>query len=192
MEMLPYILEPVPEPLAPYISGESAEAWRNVYAAWCDTDDDVTDPDYLGELGDAAVAWSGKRHLDSAYLSPSANIAIWSDREHVHIEWDNRDRLFEGNPAWSALVGSYSMPRDQFLSEMKSFHDRLMEQMAARVDQVMAGHLPSEIEIDVPSLVREQGQRTRSFDEALRVVPGTDWQRAETAIREILDAQRAV
>jgi hypothetical protein len=192
MEMLPYILEPVPEPLAPYISGESAEAWRNVYAAWCDTDDDVTDPDYLGELGDAAVAWSGKRHLDSAYLSPSANIAIWSDREHVHIEWDNRDRLFEGNPAWSAFVGSYSMPRDQFLSEMKSFHDRLMEQMAARVDQVMAGHLPSEIEIDVPSLVREQGQRTRSFDEALRVVPGTDWQRAETAIREILDAQRAV
>jgi hypothetical protein len=191
MEMLPYILEPVPEPLAPYISGESAEAWRNVYAAWCDTDDDVTDPDYLGELGDAAVAWSGKR-LDSAYLSPSANIAIWSDREHVHIEWDNRDRLFEGNPAWSALVGSYSMPRNQFLSEMKSFHDRLIEQMAARVDQVMAGHLPSEIEIDVPSLVREQGQRTRSLDDALRVVPGTDWQRAETAIREILDAQRAV
>ena len=192
MEMLPYILEPVSEPLVPYISGESAKAWRNVYAAWCDADDDVTDPDYLGKLADAAVGWSGKRHLDSAYLSPSANIVIWSDQKDVHIEWDNRDRQFEGKPAWSAQVGSYSMPRDQFVSEMASFHDRLMEQMAARVDQVMAGHLPSEIEIDVPSLVREQGQRTRSLAEALRVTPQTDWRRAETAIREILDAQRAV
>lgn len=190
LEMLPHILEPVPQPLVPYISGESAKAWRNAYHAWCDSDDDVADADRLGEIGDAAVAWSERRRLDSAYLSPSANIAIWSDREHVHIEWDNRDRRFDGKPAWSALLGAYRMPRDRFIEEVKSFHVRLMEQMVARVDQVVTGGLPSGIHIDLPGLVREQGQRMGSLDSALKVaVSRTDWQRAENAIREILAAQ---
>lgn len=189
LEMLPYIMEPVPEPLVPYISGESAKAWRHAYQAWCDTDDDA-DPDYLGELADAAVMWSVKRRLDSAYLSPSANITMWSDRERVHIEWDNRDREFEGKPAWSALLGSYSLPRDEFIEEIRLFHARLMEQMAARIDQVMAGHLSPEIEIDMPGLVLEHEQRMRSLDQALRAVSVTDWQRAEAAIGEILHAQR--
>lgn len=187
--MLPYILEPVPEPLVPYISGESAKAWRSAYHAWCDVDDDDADADYLGAIGDAAVAWSERRRLDSAYLSPSANIAIWSDREHVHIEWDNRGRQFDGKPAWSALLGAYRMPRDRFIEETKSFHARLMDQMAARIDQVVAGGLPSGIHVDLPELAKEQGQRTGSLDCALKAISRTDWQRAEGAIREILAAQ---
>jgi len=189
MEMLPYILEPVPAPLVPYISGESAKAWQKAYGDWCERDDDVLDPDHLGEIADAAVSWSGKRRLDSAYLSPSANIAIWSDRERVHIEWDNRDRYFDGRPAWSALVGSYQMPRDQFIEEMQSFHVRLMEQMAERIDQVVARGLPTGIEIDVPGLIREHEQRARPLDAVLKFDPRTDWQQTESAIREILSLQ---
>ena len=190
LEMLPYILEPVPEALVPYISGESARDWRNAYHAWCEIDDDVTDPDYLGDLADAAVAWSGRRRLDSAYLSPSANIAIWSDRDNVHIDWDNRDRKFDGKPAWTAVFGSYQLSRDVFIEEVRSFHIRLMHQMAARVDRVRAGALAPDIQIDLPGLAREQEQRPRALDSALRVViPETDWQRAERAIREILRAQ---
>lgn len=192
LEMLPYILEPVPERLVPYIRGESAKAWRKAYEAWCDTDDDAADPDQLCELGDAAAMWIGKRHLDSAYLSPSAYIAIWSDREHVHVEWDNRDRQFEGKPAWSAVVGSYAMRRDEFVDEMRSFHVRLMEQMAARVDQVTAGRLSPEIEIDGPGLAREHQQRTQSLDSALKIVVETNWQRAERAIHEILSERDGV
>ena len=41
LDMLPYILEPVPEPLVPYICGERAKAWQNAYDAWRDRDDDV-------------------------------------------------------------------------------------------------------------------------------------------------------
>jgi len=183
VEMLPYILEPVPEPLVPYIRGESAKAWLNAYGAWRDRND------YFCEIADAADTWSRMRRLDSAYLSPSANIAIWSDQEHVHIEWDNRDRHFDRKPAWTAVLGSYQMPRDKFIEEMKSFHDRLMDQMAARVDQVVAGCLPSEIQIDLPGLVREHEQRARSLDSALSVVLETDWQQAERAIREILSGR---
>lgn len=186
MEMLPHILEPVPAPLVPFICGESAKAWRKAYDDWCERDDDVLDADCLSELADAAVSWSGKRQLDSAYLSPSANIAIWSDQEQVHFEWDNRDKQFDGKPAWSAAVGSYQMPRNEFIEEMKSFHDRLMDQMAARVEQVVAGCLPPEIQIDLPGLVRQHEQRTRSLDTAREVAPATDWRRIEKAVREIL------
>jgi hypothetical protein len=189
VEMLPVILEPIPESVVPYIHGESAEVWRNAYHAWRDRNDNVLDTDHYWEIADAAVAWSEKRHLDSSYLSPSASIAIWSDQKCVHIAWDNRDRYSDGKPAWTAMLGSYQMPIDEFIEEIKSFHVRLMDQMAARVDQVLAGHFPPAIEIDLPGLVTEHEQRTRSLDEALSVVPGTDWQRVETAIREILDAR---
>lgn len=189
LDMLPHILEPVPEPLVRYISGESASAWRRAYHAWCDSDDDGADAEYLGAIGDAAVSWSGKRRLDSAYLSPSASIAIWSDREHVHIEWDNRDKQFNGKPAWSALLGAYRMSRDRFIEEVRSFHVRLMDQMAVRVDRVVKGGVPSGIQIDLLGLVREHGQRTGSLDAALQVaISRTDWQRTERAIREILVA----
>lgn len=190
MEMLPYILEPVPESLVPYISSESAKAWQGAYEVWRDRNDDVLDSDHYWETADAAIVWSGKRRLDSAYLSPSANIVFWSDTEHVHIEWDNRDRKIDGKPAWSAVLGSYQMPRNEFIEEMKSFHVRLMDQMAARVEQVVAGCLPSEIQIDLPGLVKQHEMRTRSLDAALRVAPETDWQQIEKAIREILSVPR--
>ncbi|WP_027572255.1 DUF5984 family protein [Bradyrhizobium sp. WSM1743] len=192
MDMLPYILETVPAPLVPYVSGERARILRNACDVWCERHDGAPDADRLYEFADAAVAWSGKRHLDSSYLAPPADIAIWSDEERVHIEWDNRDRQFQGKPAWSAILGSHQMSRAEFIDGMKSFHDRLMEQMAARVDQVVSGCLSSEIEIDLPGLIREHEQRTRSFDAALKVVPATDWQQAETAVGEILTARDGV
>lgn len=183
--MLPYILEPVPERLVPYVCGERAKTWRNVYDAWRDRNNDVLDMESFYEIADAAVMWSGKRQLDSAYLSPSANITIWSDQEYVHIEWDNRDRQFQGKPAWSAIVGAYRMPRDEFIEEIKSFHVRLMDHMAVRVGQVVAGCLSSDIQIDVPGLIGEHEQRTRSLDAVLKIVPETDWRQTERAIREI-------
>lgn len=185
MDMLPCILEPVPGALAPYVFGEKARMLRDACDAWCERNDDVPDAD---GFADAAVAWSRKRQLDSAYLAPSANIAIWSDEERVHIEWDNRDRQFNGRLAWSAIVGSFQLSRGEFIEEMKSFHDSLMEQMAARLDHVASGYLPPEIQIDVPGLLREHEQRMRSFDAALKIVPATDWRRAERAVGEILSA----
>jgi hypothetical protein len=192
MEMLPYILEPVPEPLVPYICGVRTKAWLNAYDAWCDRNQDALDTKSFYEIADGALAWRRKRQLDSAYLSPSANIAIWSDQKHVHIEWDNHDRHFGGKLAWSAVLGAYQIPRDEFIEEVTSFHVRLMDQMAARVDQVVSGCLPSEIQIDLPGLVREHEQRARSLDSALKIVPGTDWQQAESAICEILTVRDGV
>lgn len=184
-EMLPNILEPVPQSLVQYMWGETAKVWQKTYSDWCDKNYDVLERPWFNEIINTAIMWTGKRLLDSAYLSPSANIAIWSDEQHVHIEWDNRDRLFDGKPAWSAVLGSYQMPRNEFIEEMRSFHSRLMEQMTVRVEQVQEGALAPEIEIDLPGLAKEHEQRMRTLDTALNQCPRTDWNEIERAIREI-------
>lgn len=185
IDMLPYVLEPVPKSLMQYVCGETARAWQKTYSDWCDKNYDVLDPSHINQIVDLAVVWTGKRSLDSAYLSPSANIAIWSDDENVHIEWDNRDRLYEGKPAWTALFGAHRMPRREFVEEIRSFHLRLMAQMSVRIQQVQEGALSSDIEIDLPGLLKEQAQRSRSLDTALNVSPQTNWKEVERVICEI-------
>jgi hypothetical protein len=185
LEMLPHILEPVPDTLAQYLSGNTAVEWRAAFAAWCDRDNDRLDMDRFDQVVDAATTWSGARRLDSAYLSPSADIVIWSDIESVYLEWDNRDRLFLGKPAWSALRGSYKIPRADFIAEVRSFNKRLMDQMSDRVHEVLAGALGPSINIDMPALVREHEQRSRALESALRHQQQTDWKCVGAAMDEV-------
>lgn len=186
VEMLPHILEPIPDALVQFISGDTAISWRKTYGAWRDRNYDHLDRDRFNQIIDAADIWAGARWLDSGYLSPSANIAIWSDITNIHFEWDNRGKIFDGKPAWSALRGNYQLPRQQFLAEMQSFHARLMAAMSERIEQVLSGALSSEIAIDLPGLVREHDQRCRTLDMALNYSPRTDWQETERSIHEIL------
>lgn len=186
LDMLPHILEPVPGSLIQYLSGDTAIHWRANFDAWCHRSSDGLDEDRFYQIIDDATSWSGARHLDSAYLSPSANVSIWSDAASVHFEWDNRGRLIDGKPAWSALLGTYPLPRAEFIEEIRSFNKRLMDQMSERVEEVLAGALASDINIDMPALVREHEQRSRALEDALRFQPQTDWGRVEASIEEIL------
>ncbi len=189
MEMLPHILEPLPASLFQYISGDTGIAWLESYRLWAEQNADHLKPDSYWEIIDASTTWIGKRSLDSAYLSPSANIVIWSDTENVYFEWDNRTKIFKGQPAWTALRGTYKLPRNEFMAEIQSFHFRLMEQMAHRVGQVLSGALAAEINIDLAGLEREQNERCGTLDRVLSSLVQTDWQSVEMAINEILNAQ---
>jgi hypothetical protein len=191
MDMLPFILEPVPAHLVQYLSGDSRVAWHEAYDSWLDRNVDHQGQEQY-EIIDAATSWMGKRSLDSLYLTPSANIVIWSDAESVYFEWDNRTKIFNCQPAWTALRGRYQLTRDEFMTEIKSFHSRLMEQMSSRVDQVLSGVLSAEINIDLAALAREQGERCHSLDQALSVSPQTDWQMVETAITAVFNDQASL
>lgn len=186
LEMLPHIIEPVPDALTQYLSGNTAIEWRAAFAAWCDRNNDHLDTDRFYQVMDAATMWSGARRLDSGYLSPSANIVIWSDLENVYVEWDNRDRLFQGKPAWSALRGRYQIPRAEFITEVRTFNERLMGQMSDRVREVLAGAIAPNINIDMPALAREHEHRSRELERALSRQPQTDWKCVEAAIDEVL------
>jgi hypothetical protein len=191
IEMLPDILEPVPDALHPYLSGNTAVEWRAALAAWCDRNSDRLTTDRFYELIDAATTWSGTRHLDSGYLSPSTNIVIWSDIEHVYIEWDNRDRLFHGKTAWTAVHGRYKIPRGEFIGVVRTFNERFIGQMSDRIGEVLAGALAPNISIDIPGLLREHEERSRALRDALTQQSQTDWKHTEAAIDEILQGGAA-
>jgi hypothetical protein len=125
------------------------------------------------------------RFLDSAYLTPSASILMWSDDADVHIEWENGDKLIDGELAWSAVRGSFHLPRATFVEEIRAFHARLFEQMTARIEQVAAGALRPDIHIDLPGLIAENEQRRDEAAQAFETREQACWDEIRSAILEI-------
>jgi Family of unknown function (DUF5984) len=186
IEMLPLVLEPVPEDLISYISGVSGTLWNIKSADWHTNACAQNDDDRYWEIADFSATWIGRRTLDSLYLSPGTNIHMWSDESNVHIEWDNTGMLREGIPAWTAIRGSYLLPRDEFVAEARSFHFRFMAQMTDRVNSVLSGALPSQVKVDLQELQKEHSTRSRSIERNLvEPVNPTDWSLARIAIADI-------
>jgi hypothetical protein len=186
IDIAPYALEPVPEELQRYIALDEAKPWNHHWTKWCESMDASGASEDSMNLLDEAGPWMGCRTLDSAYLAPSANIVVWSNQASVHIQWDNRNKLLHGCQAWSAQFGSWQLPRAEFMDEIRSFHDRLMDQMARRVSQVVAGALPRHIRVDPEGLRREQHSRSRSIERNLgQPAPPTDWPAVLVAIQSL-------
>ena len=175
----------MPIDLIPCISNAGRRRTIDAVSDWLKSNPDL-DPAFEWRNVDGATTWLGARSLDSGHLRPSANINVWADASRVHIDWDNRDRLFEGAPAWSAMQGTYSLPRERYMEEVRSFHQRLMEAMSRRVEQVAAGALGAEIEVDIPALSREHDQRKRLPEQSLAALQQpTDWEAVRAALRVV-------
>jgi hypothetical protein len=185
MDLLPSVVEPVPASLAPYLSGDHSIAWETTFRAWREIPPAQLNEQQFRDVADAASTWIGKRTLDTSYLSPSAKIRLWFDGQLVHLAWDNRLKIFQGTPAWSALSGCFQMTLEDFISEVVSFHTRLMEQMSERVIHVLAGALPDSVHIDLPELRHEHQYRSHN-DVRHRTVPtNTDWSLVRAALAKI-------
>jgi hypothetical protein len=184
--LAPNALEPVPEELRRYISLDESKPWNHYWAKWCESMDAIGASQDAMSLLDDAGPWIGRRTLDSAYLTPSANIVLWSDQDSVHIQWDNRNKLLQECQAWSTQFGSWQLPRAKFMDEVRSFHDRLMEQMAQRISQVEAGALTGSVRLDLEGLRREQHIRSQPIERNLgQPIPPTDWPLVIAAIRSL-------
>ena len=185
VEALPYIMEPVPADLIPYLSGEGRWRTTDCMAAWSEAQPERDDDSYWTTV-EHAVSWIGKRELSTAHLSPSVDFVMWSDDAAVHIEWDNLGKVIQGVPAWSAARGTYSLPRERFAEEVRTFHARLMLAMAERVESVVAGALPSDVHVDIPGLLREQQMRAALSCANFGPPPdATDWHAIRQAINTI-------
>ena len=177
IEMLPDVVEVVPPSVSDqFRDGSLGATLLHLRSAWESREDvDVN--------LDAAIEALGGRALDTAYLSPSAGIWIWSSATKTVIEWDNRGRLLNGNPAWTAQNGRHELSRDQFLEEMISFDRRLMETMGSRIRAVTASWTRPEVKIDFKRLAAEHVERGTWLDSAVRHGPRIrDWQ----AVQEVL------
>jgi hypothetical protein len=126
LEIAPFVLEDVPRELRAFINMDIDLPWDNHWHAWRDIPESIVTDGEHADLIDFGAPWLGRRTLDSLYLSPPANIRLWSDSGNVHIQWDNLSREFKEHPAWSATAGSHTLPRDAFVEEILSFHERFM------------------------------------------------------------------
>lgn len=186
LEIAPYVLEEVPQELRGFIIIDVDQPWDNPWHAWRDLPESIVTDDEHADLIDFGATWLGQRTLDSLYLSPAANIRLWSDSEDVHIQWDNRNCEFKGQLAWSATAGTHTLPRDAFVEEVFSFHERFMCAMDKRINEVIAGALPKSIRVDLADLAREQRERAASVNRsALMRCPGTDWTHVAKAIAKL-------
>jgi len=185
MDMIPSVIEPVPASLAPYLSGNHSTTWEATFRTWYEKAQGGLEEQHFWDIADAASTWIGKRTLDTGYLSPSAKIRLWCDGQFVHLAWDNTFKTFQGTPAWSAARGSFRLTLEDFISEVSSFHTRLMEQMSQRVTQVLARALPHKVHVDLAGLQREHQYRSHD-DIRHRAVPTqTDWSLVRAALTKI-------
>lgn len=185
LEALPDVMEAVPPDLARHVTAAGRRNASECRSAWIDTQPEP-EGDATWAVVDAASTWLGRRVIDTGYLTPSVRIAWWSDDTTVHIEWDNRDKLFRGAPAWTASIGVFELPRETFADEVRSFHQRLMHAMTERIQHIVDGALPPSVRIDIPALEREHAQRSAAS--ALDFGPPrppTDWQAVRAALRTI-------
>lgn len=167
LEMLPAILEPVPQQLH-YLFEESAEYRRR----WFEKAEEDIVPDSLAEK---CSFWLDDRCLDCGYLTNAPQILIWSTETDVTFSWDNEALKTDGVPVWSASKGSYRMSRADFLSAVHEFDRSLIAQMAERVRQVVSSWDSETIKVDFDHLIREQEDRATWLASHLRFEPITPW-----------------
>jgi hypothetical protein len=94
-------------------------------------------------------------------------------------------RLISLAQVLSSGRGSIQLTLKEFISEVTSFHTRLMEQMSARVMEVLAGALPDSVQVDLVELTCEHQHRSHD-DISRRTAPTkTDWGLVRGALAKI-------
>ncbi len=166
-EILPHILEPIPEALLQRIEpGEQGYRWRQRLAQTLFADK-ATVTDSAVDRFNLASTWLGQRQLDVWYLKSGPRIWLWTNGGTCFISWFNNDCLMDDIPVWTATSGKVAMPLQSFLDEVRSFDQRLIEQMSERVNSVRLHWDRPEIKIDLDRLVQEQADRSVWLEHAL-------------------------
>jgi hypothetical protein len=173
LEMLPDVLLPIPhEVIALFPERSIIPAVQQLRRA----SDALAEADHDADTLFETLSTLGERGFDTSYLAPSANIWIWSHDAGVVVEWDNRDRLRDEKPVWTASHGRYEIERAAFIEEVRSLDRRLMESMAERVDAACSAWPRPDVALDRKNLRWEQQHRGAWLDSALRRPPtSTDW-----------------
>jgi hypothetical protein len=186
VSMLSDVTDPLPAQVADLLRdaslGETLHELEKVWQASATGDDDV---------GEALEVLS-RRALDTLYLQPSAGIWLWSFGDDVVIEWDNRDRLAEGQPVWTAEQGRLELKSADFLDEIRSFHHRFVSDMDHRVEEASRDWRRREVQLDVEQLRKESVERAGWLDSALRrPVVERDWDLVARALTRFMPRNSA-
>jgi Family of unknown function (DUF5984) len=136
----------------------------------------------------AALGWLGERSPWTSYLVKEPRISFVRVGDQIRVHWDNEDCHVDGIPVWTATRGVFALSVKDFTDECRSFGTRLLDAMAARIDQIEAGRVKPQAEIDVSSLRQQHDAWQREFSNYTDgpYQPDVTWEDAESALRELL------
>jgi hypothetical protein len=182
LEMLPHVLEPVPDDLSQYLYGAAHSEWQSKKRlAFSESTDELSgDEEY--EIDH--TMWIGSRTLYCPQFTAPPQVRMWSTNDQLtHIAWEAGHCICEGVRMWSANSGTFSLTTTQFEREIDSFHERLMAAMDGRITDVRSGAHDPSIAIDVAELERAQHEHRAVFPRlARKLTLVTDWDAARKAI----------
>jgi Family of unknown function (DUF5984) len=182
LDIVPRVLAPVPADVARRLERGWLTWYRSVRTWVADAEvDDEFDRRAL------SVTWLGERRLATGYLVGGPNVAFWRIDDVVHVAWDNRERMEDGQPIWSASVGHITMSVEDFIGEVRDFNDRLIAEMAERVKAARTNWPHPEVAIDLEQLDCEQKDRSTWLGKALDASsarPTEGWDAVRANIRQ--------
>jgi hypothetical protein len=189
LQMLPAVLTPLPDRLQARLFYE----WKDIADRWLDAMEEhhhANDADV--DLYYDAICWIRERQLPTNYLAQGPRIWMWSTDTRVHICWDNTAAQIDGVLRWSAQSGCHSMPREEFVAEIKRFNAELIGQMEVRVKEITTDWDRPDIRIDIAGLQREHIQRASELEKVLRAgCQPVEWSRVFSALDEITRVQES-
>ena len=183
LEILPNILQEVPLKLYALVeTPQKQEKWQthlwNIYES--------TESKHIEELYFQA-AWLSNHQLSTMHLQHSPNIWFWRVNDEIFIRWDNRLKDNNIIQPWSTVQGEIKMSVKDFLFEVKTFHNRLINCMTNRIELIQHNNPIPNIEIDIPYLMNEHKEREKSLENTLKVKPDIlDWDKVISANKELV------
>lgn len=173
LEMFPDTLLEVPDSVHALVQSVEARREWNRSLTWVR---DAEENTALDDSLETATYWATRRKLDSLYLIDGPRMWLWRNRGRIHLQWDNSGLVTDGIPRWTATSGTVSMPVDDFVTEVHSFHQRLIAAMDERVKTISERNPFSGVRIDIPRLIEEHGERQQSLASAILTPPTPiDW-----------------
>lgn len=111
-------------------------------------------------------AWFNDRVFDSGHLKGGPLIGCFRCEDKLKFYWNGDDILESGESIWTAPHGSFEMPYDYFVDEVKRFFTEFHKKMDEQIKQALDKDW-GEIAIDKEYLVRENAERKIGFSKKL-------------------------
>lgn len=127
------------------------------------------DPEEFDRLYDEYLeqkAWFNDRVFDSGHLRGGPIIGCFRCGDKLKFYWNGDVSLESGESIWTAPRGSFEMPYDYFVDEVKRFFAEFYAEMDKQVKSALERDW-GEIAVDKEYLVRENAERKIGFDQKL-------------------------
>lgn len=164
LELLPAVLEPVPDDLAEFMSSDPDD--------WASRDE---------ERAEAAIEWYDDHVLDMGYIRCPPFIRCWrrasGGRDRTTVAWRHQRGEIEFT---APLTGQVTLSAGAFAGAIEQLDRELLSAMGERVAELEQSGPPPGVHIDMRQLRAEHKDRTAWLQRRRTQMPATDWAAVRT------------